>query len=106
MFQLKVSSIRLRGTRQFPRRKCRTKVGQLRFQESGGGGGECIKRGHWRNIFRERGEGGKFELNFEMKFRDVKIFSQEYIYIYIIKFERIYLSLFKMRSKYQVSKES
>lgn len=65
MFQLKVSSIRLRGTRQFPRRKCRmAKVGQLRFQESGGGGGggECIKQGHWRNIFRERegeGEGRK-----------------------------------------------
>lgn len=55
MFQLKVSSIRLRGTRQFPRRKCRTKVGQLRFQESGGGGGECIKRGLEKYFQREGG---------------------------------------------------
>ena len=57
-----------------------TKVGQLRFQESGGGVHKTKTLKREREKERER---GGFELNFEMKFLNVKIFSQGiYISVY------------------------
>lgn len=81
MFQLKVSS-RCRfvcSTEQgnFRGESVATKVGQFRFQASGGG---VHKTRTLKKYFRERER--EFELNFETKFLSVKIFSQGYISVY------------------------